>query len=420
MKLIKLKDQKINILMIIIYRIMLDWSYVYIILPVFGNGGCFPQSYSLGSYILSWCILFFFIPLIIDKYKAKTFSANVIVCFSFLSLIPTICLLGHTSLSNDYYLLISIYWFMFFLFDHLLPKFKIGNNLGQNKKVFLFMLFLFFFVVVYISGVYAHFRFHFSLFDVYDLRSEEKGFGIPLILQYIHGPSKIFLPVALCYMLHSKKYLFACFITIIILLNFGIGGHKSVLFSLFIALIGFYWYRYSRIRFVVWGLIGICAISIALYLFSNNIKVSSLFIHRVIFVPSGLNYCYHDFFSNNECDFFKEGFLRWFGFVSEYKRGIAITVGEKYFGYTLMANNGLFSDAYMNLGRIGVILFPLILNFILRLCDACTYRLNERLLFIVMVSASFSLISTSFTTTLLTFGLIVLMIALYFVPRNDI
>jgi hypothetical protein len=102
---------------------------------------------------------------------------------------------------------------------------------------------------------------------------------------------------------------------------------------------------------------------------------------------------------------------------SPYKDNIGFIIGE-YDTNDIggRANNGLFSDAYFNLGLIGILLFPLILASLLKLFDGAVKNLDARMYFSIALSIFLALLSLPLTTAILSSGLLIFLILLYFVP----
>ena len=191
--------------------------------------------------------------------------------------------------------------------------------------------------------------------------------NINILLQYLHNAAGVLLPIILIYFILNRNKIASFLLMTIILLNFGIGGHKSVLFSLVLTVVGFYFYKYRRTVFV--------------FSFFAVINLIGFL------------------------DFFRQSFLRWFNIESPYKDNIAFMIGGMYYGnYEIRGNNGLFTDAYYNMGIMGIILFPLILVFILRLIESVSKGIKEGMMFVVVFSV----------------GIILMMIMLYFLPRRNI
>lgn len=405
-----------------VYRILLDIVYVYILYPVFSYSGfvCMPTIY---SYVLSWGVLLILLPLIICNYDKSYISSNIITLLGCFSLVPTTSLIAFVPLDNMFISGMVIYWLILLLLNKYIPQFKINIKYSsKTSKIFVFWLLILSCTVLYISGRYTGFRFHFSLFDVYDLRFEERAFALPILLEYLHSAANILLPVMLVYFLTAKRYIIVAILSLIILLNFGIGGHKSVLFMLFLSFLGYFFFKFKRINIYCLILIGACLVSLGEFFIFKSYMFSSIMIRRALLIPSQLHIDYYNFFSKNELDYFRQGILRWFGLVSPYEDNIAFLIGGLSSGdgdYEVRANNGLFSDAYQNLGFLGMFIFPFIIIVILRLLDTVSKGLSEKLLILPILTTTMALLSTTFSTALLTSGLLLMMIILYYLPREQ-
>lgn len=95
-------------------------------------------------------------------------------------------------------------------------------------------------------------------------------------------------------------------------------------------------------------------------------------------------------------------------------------IGKVYFNApTMLANNGLFSDAYMNLGTLGMFVMPFLICSALRFLDYCARNINSYYLIMVLISVSYIFISSSFFTVLLTHGFLLLcLIILLIIPKD--
>jgi hypothetical protein len=121
----------------------------------------------------------------------------------------------------------------------------------------------------------------------------------------------------------------------------------------------------------------------------------------------------------NEFDLFRQGILGRLGFSSPYINKIPNIIGGVYFNnYSTSSNNGLFSDAYYNLGVAGMFIMPILIILALRLLEACMNGLSISVLIASVVTATMTFISSSFFTVMLTHGFIALCVIIYFLPRN--
>ncbi|WP_318506981.1 O-antigen polymerase [Bacillus sp. T3] len=407
------------ILGIIIYRILLDFVYFKGVTPIFGYSG-FYTNFNLGKYITSWLILFIIIPFVISLYKATFISSIILITLTLLSYIPFTTMVAFHSYTIGFIISNIIYWLSIFICYVLFPNLKF-KSVKSDKLTYLIIniiLFLFLITVLYISFRYTGFRLTLDLFNVYDLRSEASSFNLPIIIGYIYSASKAINPVLLVYFLSKKNYTTTVIIFFVQLLSFSINGSKTVLFTTFLAVL-LYWFYNNKLKYKLpWFLSIICLLGILeLYIYKTYFIVA-FFIRRVMFVPNLLHYYYYDFFSRNTPDYFRQSFLRHFGFETPYTP-IDNLIGAVYFNKPDMgANNGLFSDAFANFGFIGLVLMPLIIVVTLKIFDGCTEGLNLKILIVSGITISIIFISSFYFTVLLTHGFIALCIMLYLLPRK--
>lgn len=423
-----INNYKINIkfciklvLGIFLFRIALDFVYSEHVSTIFRYTG-FISEFDFSRYVLSWFILILFIPLIISLHKKIYFSSMIVILLFYLTLIPYTTMIAFYPFSMGYIVNNTFYWAMLFLFYKLVPEIRF-NRLNSDKLVGL-MIFgiigIFSATILYISWRYTGFRVTLNIFDVYDLRSEVRTFRLPTIVSYIYAASKAVNPILLVYFMSIKKYKMSLAIFLIQILSFSINGSKTVLFSIFLAAFLYWYYSDKYISKIPWLLFLITTLSSFEILLKDTFFLVAFVIRRVFFVPNLLGYNYYDFFSVNTPDYFRQSFLRNFGFQSPY---IAIDnmIGSIYYNKPDMAaNNGLISDAYTNLGWIGLIVMPMLLILILKVLDACAEGLDKRIFVITAVTMTFILISSFLSTALLTHGLLAVCLILYLLPRKEV
>ena len=85
----------------------------------------------------------------------------------------------------------------------------------------------------------------------------------------------------------------------------------------------------------------------------------------------------------------------------------------------MYANNGLFSDAYLNLGVWGVIILPIFIMILLRLFDKCMGRANISLQIGATIYVVICLMGSSFFTNLFSHGFLLLALLFCFLNKND-
>ena len=158
------------------------------------------------------------------------------------------------------------------------------------------------------------------------------------------------------------------------------------------------------------------------YMTTDHNVVTHYLIRRVLMEPSIINYFYYDFFKVHKPDFFQESILRRIGFVSEYSDlGIFRTIGKLYYhNNNNSVNNGLFSDAFANLGYAGLIIMPILIVIIIKIFQAVSYELPLYISLSCVFMIVFTIVSNSFFTFFITHGFVFLMIILYCWPRNHV
>lgn len=406
---------------IIFYKFLCDYSYANIISILFDYQS-FENNPNFESMLISWLMVLLLSPLIIKTNFDEKLSSAIIKVLIFISLIPTCTLIGfNSSFETEYIVLMFIYWVVLLTSNLYMPKIIFGNSnyLGKLKfdKIIIVILIL---TVIVISWNYAGFRFQFDIYNVYDVRVESRGYKIPLIWGYLLTFADNILPIAFVYFLYRKKRIIAFCIAFIIFLNFGITASKQIIFLLFMSFLGFYFIR--NLKFTnkfIWLFIGLISVSILEFIYFETFIISIFSTYRVLFIPAKLHYVYYDFFSNNEFDYFRQSFFKFF-LESPYKENIGFLMGYHDAGiWTARANNGLFSDAYYNFGIIGVFIFPIIVVVILKILDSSVSGLNQRFLFIIIISVSFVFNNLPFSTALISAGIIPLIFYLNSLKKTN-
>ncbi|WML58624.1 O-antigen polymerase [Neobacillus sp. PS2-9] len=418
-KKINIKNNK-GLLAITIARITLDCIYFNFISTIFKYEG-FTAKFEISYYITSWLLLLTII-LLVPKIDFQNQPSSIIVnLITLLYFVPFTTMVAFSCFDFKYIIANMLYWIMIVIFYKVLKKVKIlPDNSKQNKSdSFILYIGLFFLVVVLgISGIYTGFRLSLSLENIYDYRSEATSFNMPTLLVYLFSASKAINPIIIVYLFSKKNYLLSSLFVFVQLLSFSIDGSKTVLMITILAALCSYYYKniYLKKIAILFALISLVGLFEKLVFGSYNII--TYFIRRVMFSTNSITYSYFDFFTNNTPDYFRQGFLRFFGAESNYT-SIDHLIGAIYYNNPdLGANSGLISDAIANLGLLGILIMPLLLAVLFRLFDECVKGLEPKIYIIACITISFYLISSFFTTVLLTHGILALLLVLYMLPKN--
>ena len=136
-----------------------------------------------------------------------------------------------------------------------------------------------------------------------------------------------------------------------------------------------------------------------------------------MYLPVYISTNYFDFFTTHSPDYFRQSILRFAGFVSPYE-DISYMIGVIYFETVTAANNGLISDAVTNMGLAGVILAPCLYAVVLRTLNNVSEGLDARIHLAVAMYIAAELINTFLFRVLLSHGLLITMIILYYMSRD--
>ena len=218
------------------------------------------------------------------------------------------------------------------------------------------------------------------------------------------------LPIILIISLQKKKWIMSFLCIFVIFLNFSIQGSKSTLFKLLFCLFLYYFLRKKDLLKIVQYLFVLLVVFSLLewWLIDSNF-ISSLVIRRVFFVPALLNSLYYDYILESGPIFYGK-------MASE----INFDIGEEYFGNAEMrANNGMFTDAFMNLGYVGCLVYPFIYAFFFKCCDSAFRGVNKQVVFFATLLIVTTMMSTVFTTALMTHGIFMLCVVIYLLPRSS-
>ena len=91
-----------------------------------------------------------------------------------------------------------------------------------------------------------------------------------------------------------------------------------------------------------------------------------MFIRRAFFVPAGVTYEWFEFFSVNSHVYWSDRVLSSF-IQYPYNQSIPKTVGEYMYSPDLAANSGFIGSGFAHGGLIGVAIYALLLDFIIRI-----------------------------------------------------
>lgn len=399
-----LKRNFLFLLSVLIYRVCLDVIYIQCIAPFWGY---YQLTYEPEAWlaISSWVILAFFSFFIVSFLaKPDNIVSIVVILFFFVRIVPFTSFISCKVQSVDFVFWQVSYWFFIFAFLKYWKPIHVPK-VQKNDMLLNWIVFALIGTVIFISGYYTHFRLNFSLLNVYDLRFEARGYDVPSLLAYLWDPAGNILPIVLIYFIQNKKLKLAYLVAFVIFLNFSINGVKSVLFKLFLCLFLCFFMKKKLLNKVSWLFLVLVVIALLEWKVFDSTIVSNMLIQRLLYFPLQLDVSYYNYALHNEPIFFAD------------RSKVSLMIGDEYTnGEPMLANNGMFSDAYINLGMMGCLIFPCLYALFLKMCESAFRGVNEQIVFFAAILIVVTLHGMYFTTALFSGGIFLLALVVYLLP----
>lgn len=397
----------------ILFSFVISGKYSYIMLP---------EDFTIGKYLISWVAFLLIVPLLIKYIRIFSFSGGVILVFSLLYYIPGTVYYAYRDVPGTYFLLFILHWLFIITFNNLLHKIKLPQlKVRLSSKVYSLITVVVFLFTVFISWRYNNFQITLSLDDVYDLRAYQAQINLPTIVGYFQQFASRFLPFAALFSLYKKNY--KLFIGSIFgqILLFSFGGMKTTLFLIPVSVIAYFVIKKvwkTDLGWILYGFLALNVLALLEYAFLSSYNVTSYFQVRSMLTPNRISVFYYDFFSNNEIDFFRQSFLRYFSFESPYEVPISRMIATIYDGSNASHNNGLLGDVFMNFGILGVIIQPFLWSIAFRLMDSVTKEFANEVVIALVISYGMTIINMSIIGVMFTGGYIAMLVVLMIIRNN--
>ena len=418
------KHPIINLVLIMIYKLLLDYIYKTWISKIFAYQGLVLTDGNQSFYIISlFSSAFFAYICSYHLLRRNTISDMVLSFLILMYYIPGTTLFAFMHNNVGYFVFVTLFFILLLFLNRLIPVPDISVGTNSETDYLKYVVVGLCLVNIGISAVYSNFRISFDFSEFYESRFEAREYGIPSPLMYLFNWSRFILPLSAIYYLLIKRFSLAALISFAQILCFSFNGKKSGVFLFFGAFLIYLVYNkslLSKIPLYLGLMIGVS--TIAIYM-SGWSLIGQYVIRRVIFVPSMLGYDYYDFFSTHELDYLRSSFLRHLGFVSPYE-SISRVIGYAYAGENEMGeanlNTGLCGDAFANFGWFSLLLYPLLIVITLKITNACFKGLGPVLAFFVSIEVMYMMMNGAFFKLLLTNGLIVICLVMRRVKRNNL
>lgn len=333
------------------------------------------------------------------------FMYAVCICYATLLIIPNLIMFQFNSYPP--FLLGILLLFLFWLSREQKTIYRLNvAKIRESNKLALILIIVLITLVPFLLSYGINLNFELFSFGevIYEAREDSKG-NESVLTSYLYSPLKnVLIPTLIIIGLYKRKPVVIIVGIIMLVYLFLVIPHKTTFFSIFVVLaLFFYNDYYKKMTFMLSAISVILLLSFIINLNYGVHLIESMFLRRVFFVPAQLNMAYVEVFKQNPI-YLSHSILGW---LIDYPFKIPPTyvLGIEYYGdETLNANNGVFSDGFMNFGFIGSFFFTYFTVWLIRFIKLI--RIAPYLFGIVFIVIQ-TTISSALLTGLLTHGILV-------------
>ncbi len=406
-----LKTFSLELFLIIIIKLLFEYSYIEFVVPMFGYSG-FIYDLSIDKYIFGWFVYILGFILLLKKRRIYIFEIYLLLFL--LYVLPNTIYYGLSNQETNYYLAIVLPFFII-VYSTVGGKFLKYKSLHNGKVKIILLSFALTLLVIMHYFVSTGGRIVLDFALVYDFRKDFLQSSYGGIFGYLNGwVMRVFSVFLFAWALYRKKVLMIALSVFFILLLFALSGHKSALVGILLVLFFYYIFKAkNKILFILYIFLFFIGIIIVILEYTNSIELNAITIRRVFFVPAHLNYIYFEFFSQNDFVLWSNGIFKYF---IDYPYTLSSThVIGNYLGQPEMgANTGFIASGFMHAGYFGIAIYTGIAIIIMNLINQLAMKTNKYIvLSIIFLPINAFFTSSDLFTTLLTHGLLIAMIILW-------
>lgn len=367
------RNKVFYILLCIIYKILLDFTYANFVSKNFEYAG-FTFSLNYEKYVISSFLLFIYSICLPSTSKcSSSFFLNIMYLCFFIPLASFYALADKDTFS---YLTLNLSFIIIYLISMIniikLPTINLNKVNFVENSLWAFCITITAYYIL--SGGLKNLNF--NLLNVYDFREEASEITSQGIMGYLSNWAWKVIGIALlCSALEKDNKIRIIAILILYIFWFALSAHKSVLFYP-ICIIGLWWYfkkNNSNNNILIISLIVIIVLSYFTYLYSQNMLLPSLFIRRVFFVVANNSFDYFEYFYDRERIYWSNSFVT-LGLIDyPFDMSPADLIGS-WRGTDSHVNNSFFSTGFIHAGLSGTILYSIAVGVILKIVDSIQAR----------------------------------------------
>lgn len=434
-------------------KTLLFWAIkiLYVFLTVYLLDGLWYTGY--GSYGIDFVLLkellgtvvFLFMALFFTSMQSKgTFIDSLMTMLFVLYYIPLNSAFSINNTDFLFFLKSNIYYFLILLCVRWFiktPKNK-ATDTSLEKNDLIYKVFdpafvrvmcvsVCVFCIVY-KIMYNGFSFSLSLSsdDIYSTRGEFQtsldamsGSLFSYVFSIVRNLADMIIPLYLYYSITQKKFFGFVLSTLSLLSMFSVKSSKTSLIFVLVVLVIVVLRKTKFIKkfstlFTV-GILALLLVCLFETLLFDSSKIYMLLIRRVLYYPAWLNSLYVDFFSQNaKVMWTQDTFLLQMVFSPQYPQGILSTISNYFYnGQIPSPNTGMFAEAYMHWGELGIAIYPMILTALMVFSNKVFSKYGEPISILVAVKLVLKLTNVPLVRTDFMLSYVLFVVLISFLPR---
>ncbi len=334
--------------------------------------------------------------------------------------------------------LLSVDWKDIRAFLHLKNKFANNSrentcceNTIVNKKKWLSIFFGALCITYIIFKIYYNgFTFNISISHdiVYSVRAQYatfldniSGTLFAYVISLLVNLISFITPIYLLYSLVNHSVIGVIISVVTILSQYSIEAGKGMLFMVPIIVFIFILNKLNLLdfgsRLIYVGMLILIVISFCVVLIKGSSFIYTYIIRREMYLPARLNEVYYEFFSSNKKIHWSQNtFILQNIFSDVYAEGPLDIINRLYFnGNVVSPNTGMFAEAYMHFGIIGVMMYPILLNLLAQGCALTYTKIGKCISMFVAVKLTILLTNVPMVRTDFVLSAILSTVLIYFV-----
>lgn len=390
MRLDELKIKTKSSILLFIYKIILEFSYINYVHPTHGYEG-FILNFNIIKMFESYMatlIIILFLPL--SEKKPSSLAIKIL----YIIMITPILSIYYLKSESRIYFYGVVFAFLITIISIKFRIIKLSNYKMKLDKWINFGL-LFNTIAVYGGMIYFNGLPNLKLLDlmqVYIIRATI-NYGFNFMKYLVAWQGVIINPYLIIYNLEKSNIKLSIFFTILQITLYLITGNRAFFLYPVVIIALFY---FTKKRSIINMLIKSTIIGLIISLIAFHYKITrwlaSLFIYRALFLPAQISFQYYDYFSKNGFVKLSHSVFKRFFRTPVYDNNPVLIIGEVFYKNN-HPNTGYLGDAYMNFGIPGMLIFSVLLGIILKLLDDLSNNGHKRTIskafvFILMVSLS--------------------------------